>query len=168
MNEEISALMDGELSEQELNRLLQALPHKPELRRTWDEYHELGDALRGCTAAAPGFGDRFAARLAAEPTILAPQLAPRRAAIGGPWLAAAAVAAGVAFVGWVAWPTATPETPIAVAPARTVIAAQPAAVPLHGSLRDYLLAHQAYSPAGGMQGVVPYARTVASADEARQ
>ena len=72
---------------------------------TWVCYHVIGDALRGDRAALrPGSSQRFAARLAAEPTVLAPHAeAPQRAARFA-WAAAATVAA-VSLVGWVAFGT---------------------------------------------------------------
>jgi sigma-E factor negative regulatory protein RseA len=72
--EEISALADGELDAPQLDALLAAL-RRPDQHATWDIYHQIGDALRSDDlgiALSPDFSARMAARLAAEPPLLAP------------------------------------------------------------------------------------------------
>ena len=122
-------------------------------------YHVIGDTLRGGAAVTPGFADRFAARFASEPTVIAPG----RSEAGlfrslGPsprvWRPSAS---------WVGSPYVTFDTsPTAIAKAReaaTVRAAQvrPPAVPL-----DYLLAHREYSPTAPIEGIGPGLRTAAA------
>ncbi|HHJ80817.1 MAG TPA: anti-sigma factor, partial [Candidatus Tenderia electrophaga] len=46
MKEEISALMDGEVDEQEMQRSLRDMRNDPEQRDCWEQYHIIGDALR--------------------------------------------------------------------------------------------------------------------------
>ena len=46
MNETISALMDGELDELEMERAIRELHNSPEQRHAWQRYHLIGDALR--------------------------------------------------------------------------------------------------------------------------
>jgi len=157
MNERISALMDGERDDSDLAQDLAHLKNNPDLRRTWDTYHLIGDVLRD--HVVPGFVARVSERLTAEPTVLAP---PRREASGKRTqiaLSAAAGAAGVALVAWMALPALRPEpqqVAVSAAQPAPVVAATPAAV----GVENYLLAHQSYSPAGAMQGVAPYVRTV--------
>ena len=162
MRERISALMDGELHESELGQGLGRLKADSELRRSWDTYHLIGDALRG--HVAPGLAARVSERLAAEPTVLAPQ----RRAKGGrtSWLAlsAAAGAAGVALVVWLALPTLQPEPQRVAQPAPPVQSAHPA-TPVAVGIENYLLAHQRFSHTSAMQGVAPYVRTVADERE---
>ena len=77
---------------------------------------------------------------------------------------AAAGAAGVALVAWLALPGLQPEPQqVAAAAPRGAPAAAPAAAvtPVAVGVENYLLAHQSFSPAGAMQGVAPYVRTVA-------
>jgi sigma-E factor negative regulatory protein RseA len=72
--EKISALADGELGPSELEAVFASL-RKPEVRKEWDLYHQIGDALRSEDMASdlsPDFAARMAARLDAEPTIFAP------------------------------------------------------------------------------------------------
>ena len=171
MTERISALMDDEGIESELDQDMARLRTDSVLRRTWDTYHLIGDALRG--DVAPGLCPRVSERLAAEPTVLAPQrrkVDARAAQIG---LAAAAGVAGIALVAWLALPqwqsepgqvAAVPRPAVAAAAAPAspaVSSATPAAV----GVENYLLAHQRFSHAIAMQGVAPYARTVADEHE---
>jgi sigma-E factor negative regulatory protein RseA len=186
MKDRISELMDGELqgaaAAASIDRL--ARERDGEALEAWRTYHLIGDAMRDTRVLSPGFAARVAARLAAEPTVLAP----RRVKFGGQlgahlglggeprkWYALpAAAAAGVAAVGLVGWlalapqPQA-PQTPVAQAVPAPVAAKQPAIVPLPTSTPDYLLAHQGFSPRVSLQGMAPYARTVsAQANEGRQ
>jgi sigma-E factor negative regulatory protein RseA len=66
--EYISALMDGEIPENDLELAMAALGG-PEGEQAWDTYHHIGDLLRAETGAAlsAGFSERLAARLASEP-----------------------------------------------------------------------------------------------------
>jgi sigma-E factor negative regulatory protein RseA len=68
LNEALSALMDGEVDELELRRVLRELPDKPELVATWKRYHTLRASLQQELHANPRI-DLLAgvqARLAAE------------------------------------------------------------------------------------------------------
>jgi sigma-E factor negative regulatory protein RseA len=72
--EKISALADGELEPSRLDAVLASL-REPEGRKDWDLYHQIGDVLRSKDMAvelSPDFAARMAAKLDAEPTILAP------------------------------------------------------------------------------------------------
>jgi sigma-E factor negative regulatory protein RseA len=74
--EQISALADGELSDSQIEIALAAL-RTPHNRADWDVYHQIGDILRSddmAVAMSPDFGARMAARLEAEPAIIAPLL----------------------------------------------------------------------------------------------
>lgn len=75
--EHVSALLDGELDDGQIEVTLAAL-RAPEQREIWEMYHQVGDALRSDETAltlSPGFSTRFFARLEAEPTIIAPAVA---------------------------------------------------------------------------------------------
>ncbi|WP_334187475.1 sigma-E factor negative regulatory protein [Noviherbaspirillum sp.] len=72
--EQISALVDGELCEQHIDLALAAL-RQPRGRDAWEAYHQIGDVLRSDDMAvelSPGFAARMVARLEAEPTVVAP------------------------------------------------------------------------------------------------
>lgn len=161
MKAKISALMDGELREGEIAEPLHALREEGEALATWREYHLIGDTLRDSSVLSNGFSQRFAARLAEEPTILAPSGMPRRAVIRQfrvPLSMAAGLAA-VVMVGSIAFPLWMGDQQVAQAPAAAKPAENPKVAMPKGA-DDYLRAHQSYSPRNGLQGVAPYVRTV--------
>jgi sigma-E factor negative regulatory protein RseA len=169
MKERLSALMDEELGGAESEACLDRLDRDGELEDAWRLYHLIGDALRG--HAGHGLPPSFAARLAAEPTVLAPRRA-ARVAQRNTWYAfsAAASVAAVALVGWMALPLFEPPAQIATsqpAPALATVALPPAAVPAAQGVNDYLLAHQRFSPSSVRGGMAPYVRTVSEAREAQ-
>ena len=157
--EEISLLMDGELEAERIDGVCAGL-RESRCLAMWVCYHVIGDTLRGSNAVMPGFAARFAGKLAAEPTVLAP---PRRkvgpAAIAR---AAAATVAAVSVVGWVAL-TTMPGAPTALVAAKqaALVRAADARPPVDN---EYLLVHQEYSPTTAIQGVRPYLRAVAASD----
>jgi len=160
MNENISRLMDGEIDDAELQSVLSGLK-KPEAMAAWACYHAIGDTLRrdaSLRAFSCGVSPGLAARLAAEPTVLAPRRSVVEKTTPWAWAAAATVAA-VGIVGWTAV-SLVDDTPAAVAKAREAGSVRAAMVrPAMSVPSDYLVAHQEYSPA--MQVVGPYLRAAA-------
>jgi len=78
--EQISALIDGELGDFEVEATLAAL-RQADGQGTWEIYHRIGEVLRSDEMAlelSPDFSRRLFDRLDAEPTIIAPALAPVR------------------------------------------------------------------------------------------
>ena len=164
VNAEISALVDGELEEGAAQGPLQAMGQQEDARETWRRYHLIGDAMRGTPSLSPGFQARLSARLAAEPTVLAPVRHPWRPQRSH-WMAMAAGLAAVAFVGGVFFqslqqPASVPMAKSEPAPAPVAEAAAPQVAPPEAA-NDYLLAHQGYSPRTSLQGAAPYVRVVA-------
>ncbi len=175
MRAKISALMDGEIEGSELAASLAALTRRDAAAyEAWCVYHLVGDALCGTRPLSEDFGARFAKRLAAEPTVLAPAAAPTQPARRR-WIAlsAAASVAAAVLVGWLALapqhagsPVQLAQAPVqavpAASPAASALAAKaPARVPLPREADDYLLAHQSYSLRNSLQGMMPYIRTAA-------
>jgi len=157
MKETLSAWMDSELSGEQAGPLLPQLKRDAELRRNWDCYHLIGDALRG--VHGPDLCAGIRARLDAEPTVLAPQRRRKPETLRWAALTVAASAAAVVFVGWIALPGMQQDSPqVAAAPPAEV---KQVVVPAGEGAKDYLLAHQRYSPSSAMQGVAPYVRAVA-------
>ena len=159
MNEELSRLMDGDLIDADVERVVGEC-RRPEALTVWACYHIIGDVLRGTHGASLRVASRVSEALATEPTVLAPRMRSVRPAASWAWAAAATVAA-VTVVGWTAY-SLIDSTPGGIAKAReagTVRAAQirPLTVP-----PDYLLAHQEYAPANALQSVGPYLRDVAA------
>ncbi|ODP33628.1 sigma-E factor negative regulatory protein [Pandoraea sp. ISTKB] len=124
--ERISALMDGEFDPDELAALLDEADTSG--RPLWDDYHLIGDALRSDELTLPrsesAFMASFAARLDAEPHLLAPAALADAQAVAAPdakaagsrvtrinpflrvrrVLPTAAAAAAVAALSWVVVP----------------------------------------------------------------
>ena len=175
MKAKISALMDGELDALELSEPLASLGTDAEAFETWRTYHLISDALQGRTFLASDCLRRVAARLAEEPALIGPLpgnvVRPEPSRWFVPSALAASVAA-VAFVGWIAFspqreagpvvaPLATTPQPVPVA--KVVAAPQaPARLPMTAATRDYLIAHQVFSPRNSLQGMAPYVRFVAA------
>lgn len=158
MGEEISRFMDGEVDGAEADVVYRQLKRSEETA-TWVCYHVIGDALRGSARHLPGFSERFAQRIAGEPTVLAPK---PRANRGLPFAwAAAATLAAVAVVGWVAV-TMLDTQPEMLAKARDAVAARATVAKAQPVAPDYLIAHQEYSPTTQIQGVGPYLRAVSA------
>lgn len=166
MKDRISQLMDGELGPQDTEAALGALRRDPEAADAWRTYHLLSDAMRDTPLLSAGFAARFAARLAAEPTVLArARRQPRPRLV---WGAAASVAA-VGLVGWLAF---APQPQPAALSAQVASLPQTAVPAVHKppvvavttilpkAANDYLLAHQGFSPRVYLQGMAPYLRTV--------
>ncbi|HVN36514.1 MAG TPA: RseA family anti-sigma factor [Casimicrobiaceae bacterium] len=162
MGEQISRLMDGDLDDAAAEAALRELK-RPESIESWVCYHVIGDALRRTIDPMPGFAARFAARLAAEPTVLAP-LSRQSNRLPFAWAVAATVAAAT-VVGWVAVSTLDPQ-PTALARAREAATVRSDQGGPQLVSQDYVLAHQEYSPTTQIQGLGQYLRSVsASAPE---
>ena len=169
MKAKISELMDGELGSREASGPIDALRAEGEARDTWRRYHLIGDAIRDTRMLSAGFADRVAARLAKEPTVMAPvRLAALPQRPRWQFLSAAASVAAVALVGWLAFAPQEEGAQVArIAPAAVqapVATAQvpslTAQVPPPAAAHDYLYAHQGLSPRNSLQGVAPYVRMV--------
>jgi sigma-E factor negative regulatory protein RseA len=164
MKEKLSAMMDDALADGERESCVRRLKEDDELRVAWDVYHLIGDALRGHTA--PHVADEVRARLADEPTVLAPRRTERPRLAWYPLAAAASVAA-VALVGWLALPLVDLQPGREAQTMARVAEQVPASVPPAQGVADYLLAHQRFSPAIAMSGLAPYVRTVAEESGSR-
>ncbi len=153
MKNQISALMDGELDDEELRIVLGKLKQDEALRADWEIYHMIGDGLRQTPVWGDGFKERFAERLAAEPTVLAPRAArtPPRPALN--WSLAASLAA-VSLVAWTAFQLNQPDGSVNSAKNQAMIAsAEVENMPQN--INYFLNAHQEYSVAA-IHGASPY------------
>ncbi|HKE93584.1 MAG TPA: sigma-E factor negative regulatory protein [Povalibacter sp.] len=124
VKEQLSACLDGELPEGELDLLLRQLQRDPQLRQSLGRYSLVGEAVRGQrpVCASEGFADRVAAAVAAESVAAETSGRPVRKVSSArvvEWLrpvAGMAIAAGVAAV-----------AVISLRPAATIESAQMAA-----------------------------------------
>ena len=153
MKQQVSDLMDGELDGSQHDAAWRALAKDDELRSSWRTYHLIGDCLRG-EAGLPreSCTQKILARLAEEPTVLAP---PRGGdgAVSGRTRIALAMAASVATLG-VVGVIATRQPAVTTAPAQ--IAQQPAVQVqqvANGApqVNDYLALHRQLSNQGALQ-----------------
>lgn len=171
--EQISALMDNELSEQDARQAMFRLGDTPEARESWAAYHLIGDVMRGQSSAVDVAG-RVATSLQNEPTVLAPRRTTRSGKALTFALSAAASVSAIAVVGWMAFSTGSlvqPPAELAKAPqsgpaVQSVAEPQLASLPIDGQMNEYLLAHQGVSPSSGLQGVAPYIRSISTAPAA--
>lgn len=182
MKSQISALMDGELDQEDAASIIAQLKKTEELRDEWAVYHLIGDAMGRPEARSAHIARRVSARLAVEPAVLAPRPLETRHKTKA--YAVAASVAAVAIVGWISLQTADrpPENLAAGKSAPATLAANQSApqatatavqtipvisvsAPASAQINDYLLAHGQFSPSTAMHGVAPYMRTVAESRE---
>ncbi len=189
----LSALLDGELTAAQANGVLDTLERDPELRGAWERYHLIGGALRGepVVMAYRDVAEETRARVASEPTVLAPA-APRarRPSRLAPF-AGVALAASAAFLAVLAVPSLFEPASIPSAASTMAQTAEHTAVPesqaaaserflvgrpfqrwhvdepgVASKLDRLLVNHQEYAPATGINGMLPYA-TLVSYDTGR-
>ena len=172
--ERLSALMDGELDDHEVVQELARIKGDPEREAVWTAYHLIGDVLRGEGVASRDLTDRVRARLADEPTVVAPRMWKVRRATTRVALPVAASLCGPAVVAWLALSNSAFNSPTTDPGASALVAtiSQPGADFDQSeadamNMNEYLMAHQQFSPSTAMQGVVPYVRTVSAADSSR-
>lgn len=168
MKEQLSALMDSELSDAEALRLIKSMKSAPAMQEAWDAYHLVGDALRKSPQLGVDFSAKLSQRLAQEPTILAPrrEVAPIQQSRRFPALSIAASVAAVSLVGILALQIARINQSVAPAQVASVPVVQQLALAAPGSKVEkrsspatpanveftratpntYLLAHQEFSP----------------------
>lgn len=180
--ERISALMDGELEHRDVAGVVPDLKQHVEMREAWATYHLIGEAMRGQSCGACSVAGAVNAKLAAEPTVLAPRgnssSVTRRWAL--PSLAAAAAVATVTWMGLQApmpgndvLPASLTDASLATAvntihtvtelvPTSSVSANSPAIQLTTQEYQPYLMAHQPFSPSVAIQGLAPYVRTVSA------
>ncbi len=96
IKEQLSALMDGELSRDERAFLLRRLDHDAELRALWSRMHMARDVIAHRPAVTPlNIADSVMAAIAEDSKVA--EIKPTRAKAWRPWLGAA-IAASVAMV----------------------------------------------------------------------
>ena len=179
MNEEsLSALLDGECSPSELDRVLRQLDQDPALRERFSRLSLAQDIRRGgrVQPVRAGFADRVMAALPERPGLASP--APvsarppaqsrRRPLVA---LAAAAAVGGIALLavlqpGPTVDPVAAPPAPVAAAPA---LEDDQRIAELDDEnarqLRNYVMAYSQSRAQQGMGGTLGYARYAAYTDD---
>jgi len=155
MKQKISALMDGELFEDEAESFLGRIKQDSDAHNDWAVYHLIGDVLRQPEHIHRDLSTMVCERMQDEPIVLAPR--GRAVKLRAVALSAAASLSAVGVVAWMALqitPEAAPQMAMQQAAARQ------ASMQIQPKSNDYLMAHQEFSPSIEMNGGASYIRTV--------
>lgn len=176
---QLSALVDDQLADREIDLVLRRLSRDDDARSRWERYHLISDVIQGHLPAA--FDTDFAARvrraIEAEPL---PQPVGRPLPAWYKPVTGFGLAASVALVALfglklnqtdILQPAApfaiTPTTlssPTAALPIQTVATTQPlvtpAREPAETRLTSYLVNHNGYASMNSMNGMLPHVRMV--------
>lgn len=165
---QVSAFVDGELDDADVERTIDALLASDELATFWADAHRAGDWMRSDEVVGigdePAFLRRLSALLEQEPTVLAPRSS-RRLASKRFWIRAglpgASVAAALVVVAWVASPfggngmDGGASTAAVTAPAVMIVSTESGGVaPVSlrtvdvDRLSDYFAVHREVTPFG--------------------
>ena len=143
MTQEISSLMDGELEAHEAERAIRSCCATSEAAQKWQEYHLIGDVLRGGKPHPTDTAARVSLALQGEPAIVARPKRILETTLGRIALAAAASVATIGVVGWIG-------TQGGQAPGGAVVGKNPAVMPVANKtpaaptvdVQDYYTAHK--------------------------
>jgi len=160
MNHEISALMDGEVFEDEADVMFDRLKRDPDAHLDWALYHLIGDVLRQPEYIHSDLSTAVCLSLQNEPTVLAPR---SRALKQKARVFALSAAASLLAFGVVAWMSLqiSPEH----GPQMQSANIRPVNLQIQPKANDYLMAHQEFSPSNDMNGGASYMRTVTFSPE---
>lgn len=174
-NERLSCFLDGELSSQEEQRVLERLRHDGALQVRWERYQLISDALRNNLpdVAMRDLAGRVSAALESEPVVLAPRRLRVRVGKLAKQVAGVGIAATIATVAVL---MVQSDSPVANQGQGAMVATVNApaenaarqATPVNvressevqSKLSPYIVNHNEYSVSAGMQGMMPYMRIV--------
>ena len=74
MKSKVSALMDGELDQQDVTNVIEAIRKDDNLQNEWRSYHLIGDTLRKSSRLSMNISSRVSQKLITEPTVLSPNI----------------------------------------------------------------------------------------------
>jgi len=159
IREQVSALLDGELSRDEIGLLVRRMERDPELRRSFGSYSLIGETLRapGGLTARPSFAARVSAAIDGPESGRVPDVpaAARSPAFWRRPAFATAIAAGVAVAGFLLVQPSTTTSPTSLV-ARPALVYRAAASPTPAQsqrLAGYLVAHSQFSSPMGRRSV---------------
>jgi sigma-E factor negative regulatory protein RseA len=101
MKQDISSLMDGELDAHAADRTIRACGASDDHKDTWNEYHLIGEVMRGQLPRSAERHARVIEAIHGEPTVLAPRPRVLETTFGRVALAAAASVATIGMVSWI-------------------------------------------------------------------
>ncbi|MES9862982.1 MAG: sigma-E factor negative regulatory protein [Candidatus Thiodiazotropha sp. LLP2] len=184
--ERLSALVDNEITEDEISIEIKKLSNSQANRDHWSRYHLIGDAMRGETGSLynPGLAQAISKKIEDEPVVLAPGAIKRPGKLRKRTYTGLAVAASIAAVAVVMAPqminpegSETPQVSVAAAQrpdtqtlyvvedgTRWELLKKPK---VESRLNAYLVNHQERSPSSNIKGIMPFANFV-SYDENKQ
>jgi len=157
MKQKISALMDGELFEDDVGVVLDQLKRDPATRKNWSAYHLIGDVLRQPDHIHSDLSAKVRERMQDEPTMLAPRSHSVKHKMRTIALSAAA---SLSAVGVVAWMSLQISPEVAPQIAMRQAAMRPVSMQIRPKADDYLIAHQEFSPSVDVNGGASYIRSV--------
>lgn len=166
-NQEISALIDGELFEDEVDSLFDQIKPGSQPHADWELYHLIGDVLRQPEHIPSSQSAALRQRLQDEPTILIPRIHAVRRKAPAFALSAAASLVAVGVVAWMSLQISPEAAPKMAMQQSRQDGLRPASLKNQLQSDDYLLAHQEYSPSTDMNGGASYIRTVAYRPEGK-
>lgn len=164
MKQEISALMDSELFEDESDGLLDRIDSGSGSSQDWEIYHLIGDVLRQPEHIHCDLSAKVRERMQDEPTVLAPRSHSVKRKIRAVALSAAASLAAVGVVAWMSQQI-SPETGPQMAMQQNTL--RPVSAQIRSKSNDYLMAHQEFSPSTDMNGGASYSRMVSYSPEGK-
>ncbi len=175
---QLSAMVDDELDDLEIDLVLRRLCRDGDLQSCWSRYHLISDVMQSHLpdVLAPEFAERIRQAVAAEPLPLpaGKSLPAWYKPVTGFGLAASVVL--VALFGIkltqtdnplattaplaASNPSTSTLTPFAVRAAATVPQTDPSNEPVEARLSSYLVNHNGYASLNSMHGMLPYVRMV--------
>jgi len=173
MKEELSAMVDSELSRNDTDAVLQQTQYDHELFGRWNRYHLIGALLKNEHSSAAGMvsaglANRIHERIANEPTCLAPDkdwrkergIATRKSVIKTVvGLALAASVGGIAVL--TLQPPNSAEPGAAKGPVVQRLTRWETNQPeMEADLNTLLVEHGEFTPASGLNGLMAYAKFV--------
>lgn len=157
MKQKISILMDGELTAEETELLLDKIKQHPGARQDWQDFHLIGDALRQPDFVHKDISASIFERLKNEPTVLAPH-SKRNSKASYFAMSAVASIMAIAFLSWLS--VQIDAVPLHQQALQAKIDTSQPNLPVNEKINDYLLAHQEFSPSTDMRGAASFIRTV--------
>ncbi len=170
--------MDGELDKQEAEKIIAILKKEEDLKKDWEAYHLIGDALRQSTKLSTNVLPQIAEQLNKEPTILAPAISTSKYSKNKVFaysIAASVVAMVTVLFGWQStyvpqqtlvadqsniesnMPAPTPAIMVSTPPTNLIYQHPPA------EINDYLFVHREFSPGTVTRGQTTYVHPVIEA-----
>jgi sigma-E factor negative regulatory protein RseA len=170
----ISALMDGELDQQDVSNIIEAIRKDDDLQGEWETYHLIGDTLRRSSLLSMNLSSSVSQKLKAEPTVLSPNISNLEKKLKRKVYAFSVAASVIAMVSaWLVMQNLHEPQQIIMAEQPNYnhnlsIAPIPVSSPpaIHNyphppiEINDYLFVHREFSPGVTMRGQVTNVNSV--------